>query len=326
MSGTLRIYGCGGCGMNLIQSRIDIPQMDPYAKVEMVGIDTSTANFDPQAGVPFYQIPGVSGMGKDRSEMLNIGKDKIDPILREYKPGTMNLVIASLSGGTGSMIAALMLRELLSRDLPVILLVVASTDSGKETENSLNSMRTIQQQVNRLQKPVPFFYYENRPARNDRKGDGPRDYIDEVINVDVQRIALLVSEKHRELDRQDVSNFLAYNRVSSVKPMLVEVYCFDQPVTEEDQAALSGDIVATCSLLKGPSESIPAFNQSYEAYGYYQENISDEYPNLTWVLSTANVDSLFKGLVDRDAEYKATEEKLNTYQGIDVDSDDDFIV
>lgn len=326
MSGTLRVYGCGGCGMNLIQSRIDIPKFDPYANVEMVGIDTSEANYDKSAGIPFYQIPGVSGMGKDRGEMLGLGRDKIDPILRDYKPGTMNVVVASLSGGSGSMIAALLIRELLSRNLPCVLMGIASTDSGKEAENSLKSMQTLQQINKSLQAPIPFFYYENTESESQRYGDGPRDKVDAFVNEDIRDLALLVSEKHRELDRQDITNFFGYHRVSSVKPMMVEVRRFSGEVDNDACEKLKGHVIATASLLNDSSQPIPAMDQPYETFGYYQDDFKDEFQPLTWILTTYNVSAFVEALAEKDKRFKEVEVGLNQYDGIDVDGDDDFIV
>lgn len=328
MEPTLRIYACGGCGANLAQSKIDIPVAPGYPKVEIVTIDTSTANYDPSAGIEFYQIPGTTGMGRDRGATLDIGLDKIEPILKKYKPGTMNIVLGSGGGGTGSVISLLIMRELLTRGLPAMHLLVNSTASGKETDNSLKTMQSMQKAVNAIKRPYPFIYYENKATVTARVGDGPRDVVDQVVCDDIRALALTVSEQHRELDRQDVANWLNYPQVISVPPQLVEIKLMTE-IVDEDIEILRGNVIGTISLLTSTQKTAPVLDQPYEKTGYYSEKLADVASDLTWIMSTYNVSGFAKGLDSANKRFEETAKQLSSVNGLsldEVDGDDDLII
>lgn len=328
MEPTLRIYACGGCGANLIQQKIEIPVAPGYPSVKSVMIDTSTANYVPGAGVEFYQIPGVTGMGRNRGATLDIGMDKIEPILKDHKPGTMNVILASGGGGTGSVISLLLLRELLKRKIPVVLMLVCSSASGVDTDNSYKTLLSLQKAVQGIGRPVPFMYYENMSKPTGRVGDGPRDMVDDVIVNDIRALALTVSEQHRELDRQDVENWLNYPVVTNIPAQLVEVKLVTGDANEQKEF-FANRVIGTISLLTDTAKLSPEFNQPYEKTGYYSEQLAADATDLTWVLSAANVVGYGKELQKASERYQATATEIAAVQGLSLeglDDSDDLVI
>jgi hypothetical protein len=327
MEPNLRIYACGGCGANLIQTKIDIPVAPGFPKVKPVMIDTSTANYIPSAGIEFYQIPGINGTGRDRGASLDIGLDKIEPILKDHKPGTMNVVICSGGGGTGSVIGLLIMRELLSRGLPAILMIVCSSSSGIDTDNSYKTLLSLQKVVNATKRPLPFIYYENTPSETGRIGDGPRDLVDQVLVEDLRALALTVSEQHSELDRQDIANWLNYPQVTDVPAQLVELKLMTGQFSKDNIDMLRDNVIGTLSVLTSTEKSSPALNQPYDKTGYYSEALASTATDMTWFLSAMNVKAFAESLDKANKRFAETSQGLAAVTGLAVDdSDDDALV
>lgn len=98
----LVIYGCGGAGVNIasIFEKTYGVASPGFADVVSYYIDTSKSNIG--INIPkdrTYLIEGLDGSGKIRRENhLAIG-ECIHDILLSHKPGDVNIVISSTSGG-----------------------------------------------------------------------------------------------------------------------------------------------------------------------------------------------------------------------------------
>lgn len=318
----MRIYSCGGCGINLSQRVIDFTNDKDAIKTETVLIDTSTSNFDPEYGFDFYKIPGIEGTGKNRADSLSITEDKIEVILREYKPGTVNVVLCSGGGGTGSVIGFQIAKELISRGIPCITLLVASTDTGKETDNSLKSVLGLQRIVKLTNRPVPFVYFENTPNPSDRTGSGTRAQVDEAINMYIRCLAELVSEKHEELDRNDFKNFLFYDNVTNVTPQLVELLL---GFKVEDFEGLSGKVITSCHTLQSVNDDKPDLGDQYGAVGYYRDEPGTEMPaNKYWFTTAMNTVTFAEALRSQHTAFKSAAASLNEVKQIELDDDEEL--
>lgn len=321
MKAKLRIIGAGGCGANLLQRFIDIPNADGYPLTEKVIIDTSDSDVNPNAGIPIYRIPGVNGMGQDRGALVQIAGDKIDAILQEFKPGTLNVLVGSLAGGSGSALNFLLMREMLARGLPVVFFAVASSASGKEITNTINSLESLAK-LTRSGRPVPIAYYENTNEDDDRDGTGIRTDVDEWLANDLRALALVFSEEHHKLDRKDMENFFNYSKVTPIKPQMVELKL---AIGDADLSSVKDHTIATFSLLKAENEPVPELGQQYGPTGFYRDGIAEGADNITFLLTAKDLPDRVAALQLKKEYYDSVEKKLNASKAaVELDDGDDM--
>jgi len=100
---TISVYGCGGTGINILQDFTNLPVDDPerpfFAIPSYHAVDTSTSNIKNIQGINVTVIPGLSGAGKDRMKPFADVNMSLDNMLNDHKPGDINVVMFSLSGG-----------------------------------------------------------------------------------------------------------------------------------------------------------------------------------------------------------------------------------
>lgn len=237
----LRVYGCGGMGVEFIRNRVlrminsESATSTALAEIKPAMVDTSKANMaGAQESIEHYILRGADGSGKKRSTNYAALKDRANEILQAIPAGDYNVIIHSAGGGSGSVLGPILANELLSRDIPVIVFCVGSTGSDIEAENSYNTLVGYEQTASRIRKtPVPMVYFEND------NGKTPAE-IDETLSVYLPMLAGVFSGKNHGLDSMDIRNFLFYNRVSDFAPALTQLDLFSGEITlGQDESVLS---------------------------------------------------------------------------------------
>lgn len=216
MKSTLRIYGCGGTGLNITQQLTITGLSAGFPVTEISQIDTSTSNVgEVQSNCKFNLIPGVFGTGKNRKFSIGVVKPVIPKMLLANPPADFNIVVFGASGGSGSVIGPLVMEELLKRGHPTVGFVVSSTISGTEVENTIGCLTDLNKISTRLNLPVVCGFFQN--------GNFNRDEINHSIEVRIRALAMLVSGENEEIDMTDVSNWCNYTTNVKVPPALVHM-------------------------------------------------------------------------------------------------------
>ena len=259
-TGNIKVYACGGCGIN-VGSHFETfrgKQEDGYATIDVTYIDTSKSNMTSDVMRDnAYIYEGVDGSGKIRGENNEQIAECIPEILQQYKPQDLSIVISSASGGSGSIIAASLVSELLSRGKPVIAFMVASTDSRIELNNSIKSLKTYEKISTSRKIPVPVMFFSNSK-------ETPRAVVDEKIQMSIVMLSALFSRQNKELDSSDLANWLNYTKVTDHKPHMVMLEFFSNTITVQRPAFVI--TVATLSSLG--SETSPGAMVEYQCVGY----------------------------------------------------------
>mgnify|MGYP005850219109 CR=1 FL=1 len=100
MTGTIRIYGAGGAGINIASQFQTRPEQTGYASPQPVYIDTSSSNIKNHIDKKdLYLLEATDGSGKIRKENANEIQNVIKNVLLEMKPLDLNVVVFSASGG-----------------------------------------------------------------------------------------------------------------------------------------------------------------------------------------------------------------------------------
>lgn len=261
----MNLYCCGGAGINIGKdfSKYDGVHTPGFAPLTTYFIDGSRSNLTndiPEKNV--YLFEGLNGSGKLRKsnyeEFANRGKD----VLREFKPGDLNVIIHSTSGGTGSVCGCVIAAELLSRDIPVVVLTVGSTNSQIEATNTINTLKSYEVISQKHGVPVVMMYHENSQQT-------PRPVVDNLVMNKIVKLAALFSGQNKELDREDLRNFLNYTRVTSYGARLtyMDITCVDLPKLNNQQ-----NIVSVATLADEGANTDLSELVDYHTVGYLDKD------------------------------------------------------
>lgn len=240
------VYGCGGAGINQarrLEALVGKTALG-YAEIVPMYIDTSDSNSVPDASIAprTYRFEGTVGSGGLRKEHVDLIADAANEILSRLRPGDLNIVISSLSGGSGSVIAPCLVSELLARGQKVVVIGIASSESEIRVRNSKNTIISYANIAEETGLPVVLSLHNNTTKT-------PRHAVDESISKVIFRLAVLFSGQNRELDDQDLLNWLAFTRATKFQPA---VYTLAFATSEEgaDYNNLTdSEVVATEAIL-----------------------------------------------------------------------------
>lgn len=274
----LKIFACGGTGID-ISKLIDVPDMPGFTVPEIVNIDTSSANYVGN-GEDFYLIPGLNGTGKDPLEGYKAALPVLDDVLKRHKPGVVNIVLASVAGGSGGGIGMALVTELLSRGHAAIIIAIGSISDQTQSRNSMRMIANLDSNamLKRATRSIPIAYFENQnnPSEDTNGHRGTEAEIDAKVVAFVKRMSMLVSEYNHRLDRMDIHNFIMFDKTNSgshVPHRLVDVMIC------RDLAKLKpfvNNTLTVANLLTSRDTPEPDLGSLYSTTGYYQETQVEE--------------------------------------------------
>lgn len=262
--GTITLYGCGGAGINVAHKfdKVKTPEvLQGFAVVKSVYIDTSKANlnsledgFDEENS---YVFDKIDGSGKIRREnAAQISKSVLD-ILIKHKPGDLNIVVSSASGGSGSVIAPSIVSELLNQNQNVIVLCIGSNDSIIEINNTVNTLKSYESIATLRSKPIAMIYEENKRGVS-------LETVNSVLYDRVVNLAALFSRQNAGLDSADLKNWLNYTKYTTIPPKLMVVGFVEGFINTDE---VKGDPITVASLARKGFDTSPGITVDYRCYG-----------------------------------------------------------
>jgi hypothetical protein len=304
LKGKVVVFAAGGCGINIASNllKYETEKIEGLADLDIVFLDTSHANLDrKQKHDKTYVVDGLDGSGKIRAENhKQIGECILD-ILQTFKPGDLNIVLSSGSGGSGSVIAPSLVQELLQRNIPVVVITVGSTDSRIELENTIKTLKSYDAIAQIRKAPVNSMYFQNSK-------ESPRRDNDANICMNIIALLALFSKQNKELDSSDLHNWLFYNRVTSYDPHLshLDFYWGDVKIAKPKS------VITVATLLNDGEDTSTSANVEYQCVGYTTKEMMT-FLKAESPLHVAIVDGVFtiivkelnKALSEFDEEKKA---------------------
>lgn len=245
MSAKVNLYCCGGTGINIGKhfDKFRDKPVEGFASIQPMYVDTSKSNSRDVNEQHVYHLEGLDGNGKLRSQNTQAITDSVLSILNQFKPTEFNIVLHSAGGGSGSTIGPTIVSELLSRDVAVFVIMVGSTESVIELNNTIKTIKTYEAISRVRKKPVAVSYFENG------SGLASRNTINQDVRSMITLMSLLLSKQNAEMDTADIKNWLNYHLVTSYQPKLtlltVDTTEFD---TMKDVEAASVATISTDSL------------------------------------------------------------------------------
>ena len=227
----ISVFACGGCGTNIARQISDLD-------IEVNYIDTSTSNLKGVKSDNIFVLENIDGAGKDRSKTYEHFKDIADDVVIKFKPSSsLNVVVSSLSGGSGSIIAPLVTKELIRQGHNTIVIAIDSKHSVKELDNTIKAFQTYKSISNGIKKAISIFYIENS---NRKESDNKAVWF---INL----LSLLVNkDQTEEFDTTDLTNFINFDRVTDNAPTvsILEVN-ENETITPEKNTTIVSSILLT---------------------------------------------------------------------------------
>ena len=265
---TIRIFAAGGGGTNIVYQleRLRSNTEPGFARIETAYIDTARSNV--RADIPadsLYLVDGKDGSGGVRSENHMDINERIPEILQQFRPVDLNIIVGTLAGGSGSVIGPLIVKELLKRNQQVIVVGVGDVSSRIFARNTRNTIATYENFAAETGWPVVMHYLEN-------SREFTRTVIDQKVGDLVVLLSALFSGQNRELDSQDLFNFLHFNnkKVTTFEPQLVTLHL----VSGDAQVNDLGNIISVATLANDGQDVGLSITPDYHCTGY----LSREFP------------------------------------------------
>lgn len=241
---TIAVYACGGLASNQAPKLHAAFQDTPegFANIELYAIDTSDSNFQnlPQ-GTKTYLIPNKDGSGQKRNLNSSSIMERVKEITRNFKPADLNIVISSASGGSGSVLAPLIARELVNSKFPVVIITVGDLSTRKFAENTIGTLRSYENFTKTPDaRPFVMAYFENKGAQSRKEVDA------QIIKL-VADLSCLFSGQNAELDSQDLFHWLNYQDVTDGRVQLANLSVLHDGETLDEETYGGPIAVATLS-------------------------------------------------------------------------------
>jgi hypothetical protein len=256
--GIMAIYGCGGTGLNIARHFDGLETESHMAAYDVSYIDTSRANSKGLPSVDRLTLAGddnTDGAGKVRARNAPAILEAVPEHLAANPPGDFNIVIYSADGGTGNVAGTTIHRYLIERGVSVISIVVGSTLSVQSIINTKKTLQTLSSISVSTESNVNVLYTQNENSVT-------RTEIDRVIQAAIELFAVLGSRQNDELDKEDIFNWLNYNRVLNTENT---VNCID---ILHDEDVGEGEVISVVSLAPEKDFARPDWLPLYETAGY----------------------------------------------------------
>lgn len=297
------VYACGGLGTNIIAKTLKNESIPGIADTDCCFVDTSRANLtDAIPDDRFYHVTGeegaLDGSGGVRSTNANFIVKHAKQIISKFKPEWLNVVIASGSGGSGSVVLPVIAGELLAQGHNVVVVVVGSRASSQRATNTVRTLQSLEQQAINGKRPLVMSYIDSPMTAS-------RAEVDKETLLALSRILVLASRDFRELDKQDIINFFDYSRVPACRhltPMLVSMTTF----TERTIGDCKDNVISIASIYR--NEDMPAHNilAAYDTHGYGPAPTAGEQA-LHYVLSAERLGTIYR---DLDGMHQKAQEEI----------------
>lgn len=229
----LVVHGLGGCGINITDSVFSkIADLgDGFAKLKFHYFDTSRANIDkinPRG--EFWMVKTKSfGKGEINGSGGERGKHSADSQtnIKEYldankyikrETGEFHCVVASASGGSGSTSSVLLIRELLSRNIPAFAVVIGDSSNALSAKNTKNTLASLNAVAKSIRKPITLVYVNNHTLAGNGIGlKEAEKRADQVVFNTMTTISMFLSGLNEDLDYQDMAGIIDQSHYSTIQ-------------------------------------------------------------------------------------------------------------
>jgi hypothetical protein len=235
MSNKINILGCGGAGISII-SKLEngLTKLgEGFSEVSINYIDTSTTTIqkhytEEERVNNFFMIKetshskdSINGSGGERATNSVAISSEIKRYLDLKKidakvTGEIFVVVSSASGGSGSVVSALLTKALIERNIPTVIVLVGDSSNHMYALNTRNTIATFDKISKMVDKPLPIAYLNNQEAKGDNL-TVKSEVVDKLVFKFLSVLSLFMSGKNSEIDYQDMLSIIdptAYDSIT----------------------------------------------------------------------------------------------------------------
>lgn len=232
MSSTLIIHACGGCGLSIsdqVFSKLE-NLGDGFCKLKYHYIDTSRANIDKiEAKGEFHQvrtksnsIDEISGSGAERKKfaldiMANVKEYLDQNKYLQLVRSEFHIVVASASGGSGSVIQPMIIRDLITRNIPTIAVVVGDSSNALNCINTINTLASLNSIAIAAKKALSVIYINNHTLAKNGNMNKAEEEANKYLGNIMVSCSLFLSGENEDLDNQDMAGIIDQTHYSTIK-------------------------------------------------------------------------------------------------------------
>lgn len=293
MKKNVRMYGCGGAGINLVSKYVHAGDEPGVANLMVAFVDTSRSNLaklgldsdDNLFVVKKADGDEADGSGKERAEHHVAMANQVKALLQQFPPEAFNIVVFSASGGSGSPVGSIILAELLHRGLPAVAVVVGSHESEKTASNTVKTMKTLENIATKSELPVVMSYHINMEGTK-------RSDVDHQARLMIGSLSYLASGENDGLDSTDIKRFVQYPDRNSGNVQLHTLDVFYGP----DEVNTVESPLAIASLYANPDAHDLTVKPEYNTDGYPPAGcqLLMSFPSMHLVIRSDEVGKIFK--------------------------------
>ncbi len=245
---TIALIGAGGCGINLVNKIMahDIARstddktellLDALSDrvTTVTAIDTCRSNMHDLHADIKLELLAEDGSGKNRATHLDELVHKtmnLDPTIWTQD---VNIIVCSMSGGSGSVIGPMIARQSACEGKRVVLVGIVDEDSRGDCLNSIKTLQTLSKYAQEEGIYIPVMLYTN--------ADEGRFATNKTVGERVSSlIALLTSPTITEMDLKDKLNFLAPSTCGHAQPGVYSLGITDSRAEIDGGDRLPGEV------------------------------------------------------------------------------------
>ncbi|EKD89554.1 MAG: hypothetical protein ACD_33C00045G0021 [uncultured bacterium] len=298
-------YACGGTGINIVKKINNL-------KAEVVFIDTSVSNLKSLKSPNIFMIDDMDGAGKHRGTTYDNFKDVSDDVIIKFKPSdSLNIVISSLSGGSGSVIAPMITKSLLDAGKNTIVIGINSKHSVIELNNTIKTLKTYKSISDLTGKSICLAYVENTTRE---EADDRSTWIINLLSI------LANKDITEEFDTSDLSNFINFDKTTDNKANVCILNISDNvPIIPKKNTNIVSSILITSDRNNGIHPVIPEYLSTC-IFTDESTKINVRLDNVLGELS-----SILEDLEKQIKDYQDNK-KVNKFKDIAVEGNSDGVV
>lgn len=318
--GKVNVFGCGGTGCKIaakFQAANGKANKSESAEISTFYLDTSRS--DLPKGVDTHNcliLSDADGSGKIRGHNVDAIRGKIRQAPEVFGTGDLNIIVGSLVGGSGSVIAPLLASELAQQGKSVVFIGIGSDESLIAVTNVLNTLRTLDGVSSKNKIDLVLSFLDNGANTNLAEVD------DEAV-YQIAILAALANRQHVGLDTSDLRNFFHFSRATGIEPQVGTLHIRNSSTEAEDVLYP----IAIASMVTGATD-IGRLNADYQCVGYMSD--SDLYGKEKehhFLISVNLLPEIVKSYTARQDELKKRAAARPTVKRISIeDTDDDGMV
>lgn len=280
------VITCGGAGMNIAAKLVDLPDVHCF--------DTCDKNItDAHRNANVFLTKGTRGAGKNRKYILPLIRPQVPEIIAAIPEADFYIVVFSMGGGSGSVLAPLIIGQLADRKASFVSFVIGALETTEVLDNDIDTMKGLEAIALRKKLPIVVNYTPNAAGRT-------FDDINEEIADKVRKVVCLTNQNHARLDVHDIANWVRFtDKHSNLVPQVCELHI----ETDRKSASNVPEPIAIASLYLDPAMEYPFGDEIVNTVGIVKGDdldVTDE--QLHFIINSVGVVEIMKSMTDARRE------------------------